>query len=149
MFSVKQLTEVTLCKDSLYGTIERNMKNRDDSYTLDIRIPNRQHPNHAFISMEFMNEANTIAVYNALQKELRKVTTLNDVLPILNDSQELTLDEYTSFKVFAQREQEIMEKIREMVQAPKPYNNDMYNISKSDEGCTVVITIECNKLVLF
>ncbi len=125
------------------------MKNRDDSYTLDIKIPNRRCPDHAFVSIEFENEANTIAVYNALKKELRKVTTLNDVLPILNDSQELTLDEYTSFKVFAQRERDIMEKIREMVQAPKPYNNDMYRVTKSDEGCTVVITIECDKLILF
>lgn len=149
MFSVRQLTEVTLCKDSLYGTIERNMKNRDDSYTLDVRPPNRQHPNHAFVSMQFENEANAIAVYNAVKKELRIVTTLNDVLPIINDSQELTMDEYLSFKILSERESDIMEQIRKLVNAPPPYNNNMYRVTKSDEGCTVVITIECDKLILF
>lgn len=148
MFSVKQLTEVTLDTDSLCGIITRNMKNRDDLYSFSVGYPNISCPNHAFVTMEFDNEANTIAVYNALKKELRKVTTLNDVLPILDDSQELTEDQYISFKVFAQREQEIMAKIREMVQAPKPYNNDMYRITMS-ENCVVVITIECNQLVLF
>lgn len=150
MFSVKQLTEVTLDKDTLHGIIARNMKSRDDYYSIDVRYPNIKCPNHAFVSFQFENEANTIAVYNALVKTIRKVITLDDVMPIVENSQELTEDDLSWFRIYSNRERDLLKEIREMLNAPPPYNNNnMYNVTMSEEGCVVVLTIECDKLIMF